>query len=231
MLKFMFTFDKGRMAAWLNRLAEEGLGAVRAYGPFVVCEPCSPGEYEYAVDVSSTGFRVPESYREHMRDFGIEVQSVWGPWVLLRKKTADGPLELYTDDASLAEEKEKMFRFFRKMCLWEFLCTAVLLISAAVHFHWAALFLAAFGGCAGTAMAVRAYRLYSEERVLEQKDAPHDDLYAARGLALALAGLLLLAAGALPLGPESLQGFLCGMGSTLSIVGCIQLFCERRSAR
>ena len=76
-------------------------------------EKCQPGEYLYQTDLTQGMFRVSDDYRQFMADAGVEIISLWGPWVFLRRRAEEGPFELYTDVESSIEQYEKIRRMFK----------------------------------------------------------------------------------------------------------------------
>ncbi|MCI9057851.1 MAG: DUF2812 domain-containing protein [Oscillospiraceae bacterium] len=125
MKRWKFTFDKDEEQAWLNDYARQGWAMVSFFAGLVTFVPCEPGEFIYQIDLlPGTGLRADgfEGYREFMEETGVEVVERWARWVYLRKRSADGPFEVYSDAASLAA----MYRRIRAMFLWvlalEFCC-------------------------------------------------------------------------------------------------------------
>ena len=51
-----------------------------------------------------------------------EIITLWGFWVILRKKAADGPFELYTDTDSQIEHYKKILIMLKIVTIFESLC-------------------------------------------------------------------------------------------------------------
>lgn len=111
MLKFRLFYDKDKMESWLNQMSEKGWALEHFYFGFCFFRPCEPGEYIYRLDMlrSIEG----QDYKSFMKEMDIETVQQWFRWVVLRKKSADGPFELYTDEASLIEKYTRIRNFFK----------------------------------------------------------------------------------------------------------------------
>lgn len=117
MTRWKFTFDKDKEQDWINAYAQQGWAMVDFFAGLVTFVPCEPGAYIYQIDLlPGTALRADdyEGYREFMEETGVEVVSRWARWVYLRKRSEDGPFEVYSDAASLAA----MYRRIRGMFLW-----------------------------------------------------------------------------------------------------------------
>jgi len=91
--KWFFVWDYDKMEAWLNGLAMEGW-VLDGVG---ICEfrfvRCEPGEYGIRAQLG----RCDENYTRLLKEDGVEEIGFVGPWGFYRKKTEDGPFELYSD--------------------------------------------------------------------------------------------------------------------------------------
>lgn len=99
---YKWFMDWEKEEAWLNRMAAQGL-CLTGVG---VCryefEECTPGEYGIRMELLENLPNHPESerYIRFMEETGAEHISNFMRWVYFRKKTADGPFELFSDAAS-----------------------------------------------------------------------------------------------------------------------------------
>lgn len=89
--------DFGKEERWLNEMAAKGLACVAWWFPFVyVFERAEPGAWTYRSGVFPRGDR--EQYLALMADAGIETVATWiNGTATFRKRTAEGPFELYSD--------------------------------------------------------------------------------------------------------------------------------------
>lgn len=114
MIKFKLTFDKDKESAWLNELASQGKAMTGFFAGFYRFEKTEPGKWIYQIDFSDHYFgRVSDKYRSFMDEMGIEIVGIWGFWVFLRKRAAEGSFELYTDVDSKITHYEKIRKLFR----------------------------------------------------------------------------------------------------------------------
>ena len=128
MVKFKALFDKDKETAWLNQMAAEGHALTGFFLGFYKFVKSEPGEYVYQVDFTTGFFYVPSDYREFMEEAGVEIVSAWGPWVFLRKKTVDGPFELYTDAESTYEHYSRIRSMLKAVIAVEFICIVMEII-------------------------------------------------------------------------------------------------------
>lgn len=130
MVKFRMYFDKDEETKWLNEMAEKGHAFTDFKWGFYKFGQCLPGEYVYQIDITDRFFDVDDDYEEFMKETGVELVCMWGFWVILRKKAADGPFELYTDVESSIEHYSKIKRMFKGAAILEIICLTVELLCA-----------------------------------------------------------------------------------------------------
>ena len=125
--KFRLLFDKDVEQDWLNELCRQGWAFKKFFAGVYTFESCQPGEYIYQVDLlPGGGFQAsdPDGYMEFMEETGVEVVSRWFRWIILRKRTEDGPFEIYTD----VDSQIQMYARIRNMFLFglgiELCCSA-----------------------------------------------------------------------------------------------------------
>lgn len=121
MVKFRLYYDKDKETKWLNEMAAQGKYMSSFVGGFYTFEEGEPGKYEYQIDFGTKFGSVSEDYREFMKDAGIEVVQVWGPWVILRKETSEEPFTLYSDVDSQIEQYKKILAMFKGVAIFELL--------------------------------------------------------------------------------------------------------------
>lgn len=136
MVRFKLTVNKDKETDYLNEMAEKGYSMTGFFAGFYSFEECRPGEYLYQVDISEGMFRVSNDYREFMQEMGVEIVCLWGMWVVLRKKAADGPFVLYTDVESSIEHYEKIRKMFKVVVCIEIICLIMELICVAGGTDW-----------------------------------------------------------------------------------------------
>lgn len=130
MVRFALYYDKDMETEYLNEMSGKGYALTGFFMGFYFFDECRPGEYVYQIDITEGLFRVSNDYREFMREMGVEIVSLWGPWVLLRKKAEDGPFELYTDVESNIEHYTRIKKTFKTCAVIESICILVEVIGA-----------------------------------------------------------------------------------------------------
>lgn len=119
MTRFKLMVDKDKETVWLNEMADKGFAMTGFCAGFYSFDPCEPGEYIYQVDITDGMFKVSEDYRQFMVEMGVEIVTLWGFWVILRKKAAEGPFVLYTDVETTIEHYKKIRKMFKAVTVVE----------------------------------------------------------------------------------------------------------------
>lgn len=119
MIRFRLYYDKDKETAWLNDMVSEGWAMKGFFCGFYKFEKCEKGEYVYQIDFGDKPYSVSDEYRELMEDLGVEIVALWGYWIILRKRAADGHFELYTDVESEMEHYKRIRRMFRVVTIIE----------------------------------------------------------------------------------------------------------------
>ena len=96
-----------------------------------------PRARKASISIGDTLYSVSDEYRELMGELGVEIIVLWGYWIILRKRAADGPFELYTDVDSELEHYRKIRRMFKGATIIELI----------------AFFIEIFGGLEGNGFA------------------------------------------------------------------------------
>lgn len=122
MIKFRLSYHKDDDIAWLNQLSKEGFAMTGFFAGFWHFDTCSPGEYEYQIDLSDRFFGVRSDYLELMQEMGIEYLGKFGFWIFLRRKQSDEPFMLYSDVESRLAHYQKIRRLFKVAVIIELLC-------------------------------------------------------------------------------------------------------------
>lgn len=131
MTKFRMYFNKDKETEWLNEMAERGYAMTGFFANFYTFDECAQGQYIYQIDFSTEFGHVHSAYREFMQETGVEIICIWGFWVFLRKRAAEGPFELYTDVESTIDHYNKIRRTFKAIIILELICLLLEIVSAA----------------------------------------------------------------------------------------------------
>lgn len=100
--------DYEREEAWLNLMAAEGWELKRYTWMRYRFERGVPGRYIYRLELlpDLAGSSKSRDYFAFLEDAGVEVVSRYGRWVYLRKASAEGPFEVFSDlDSKTAHER------------------------------------------------------------------------------------------------------------------------------
>ena len=118
--KAYWNFEKEER--WLNRLAAQGLALTDYSWCRYVFEETQPGEYIYRIELLDHHATHPESkrYIEFVESTGAECVTTYMRWVYFRKKAADGPFDLYSDNASRIAHYRRVRAFWLGLMVLEF---------------------------------------------------------------------------------------------------------------
>lgn len=99
---FKLFVDFEKEERWLNEMSAKGLQMSSYYFGQYVFEDGQPGEYTYRLELLESHPRSGEgmAYIRFMEDAGVECVDTFWRWAYFRKKTADGPFDLFTDAQS-----------------------------------------------------------------------------------------------------------------------------------
>lgn len=108
---------------WLNEMAAKGLCLVSVGFCKYTFEPCEPGEYGICMQLLEQYPTHPESeqYMEFLENTGAEHVGTFFRWVYFRRKSADGPFELFSDNTSRVKYLTQVIRFILLITAMNFL--------------------------------------------------------------------------------------------------------------
>lgn len=97
--KLFLLWDYDKEEAWLNKMAATGLAMTGVSGVRYSFKEGTPGEYTYRMQLLEKQPSHAESvqYLRFLEGLGVEQVASAGRWVYLRKKTQDGPFDLFSD--------------------------------------------------------------------------------------------------------------------------------------
>lgn len=100
--KLFWIWDYEKEQRWLNEMAAKGLSLISVKPMTYEFENTLPGEYHVCLQVLEHTLRHPESesYIHFLEETGVQHVGTCIRQVYFRKKTADGPFELFSDNAS-----------------------------------------------------------------------------------------------------------------------------------
>lgn len=220
MIKFRLYYDKDQETAFLNDMSRKGYAVTGFCMGFYSFDRCRPGEYVYQIDFTEGMFRVSNDYREFMRDMGVEIVVLWGPWVMLRKRVEDGPFVLYTDVESSIEHYTKIKKTFTFCVAVEVGClfAELFAIIKGAAIGWAFLFMVAAVLVALIRQIVRINNILAELKARSGGECQDERAAERKPSGFLTAGLLLNSVGLMVPKTGWASGFLKGVCLGLAIV-------------
>ncbi len=108
--KWFWAWDFDKEEAWLNEMAAKGLGLVSVGFARYEFEDCIPGEYSFRIELLEQfpDHPVSRKYIEFIEETGAEQVGSIMKWVYFRKKTADGPFDLFSDNQSRIKHLQRI---------------------------------------------------------------------------------------------------------------------------
>ncbi len=106
--------DYEKEEKWLNEMAAKGLAMTDYSWCRYVFEETPPGEYAYRLELLDNVAVHPESrkYIAFLEETGVEQVASYMRWVYFRKKTKDGPFNLYSDINSKLRHYQRVFQLW-----------------------------------------------------------------------------------------------------------------------
>ena len=115
--KWFWAWEFDTEEQWLNDMAAKGKTLVSARYITYEFEDTAPGEYSIRLEMLANAPGSPEGqqYIAFVEDTGAEYLGKVMKWVYFRKKTADGPFELYSDNATRTKHLDGIIRFLKPL--------------------------------------------------------------------------------------------------------------------
>lgn len=112
--KWFWAWNFDKVEKWLNEMASIGLCLSSASFLRYEFEDCLPGEYNFRLEMLEYLPDHPESrqYISFIEDTGAEHVTSFMRWVYFKKKTADGPFDLFSDSTSKIRHLNRLLRLF-----------------------------------------------------------------------------------------------------------------------
>lgn len=105
-----FFMDYEKEEAWLNQMAAQGWDFVKSWLWRYRFEKGKPGEYSYRIQLLPNWASSPKSkeYLSFVSESGAEVVETSASWAYFRKKTSNGPFDLFSDLDSTIEHQKRV---------------------------------------------------------------------------------------------------------------------------
>ena len=161
--KWVWVWDFDKEERWLNTMAQSGWVLDRVGFCRYEFVPCEPGEYTVRLEMRNHD----EAYLSFMAETGAEYVGRMMKWIYFRKKTEDGPFELFSDLESRISYLDKMCRLLRGVGLANLLIGLANSINPYATLGWvnllcATLLMYALGRIEGKKEALEKDRLLME---------------------------------------------------------------------
>lgn len=97
--KWFWVWEFDKEERWLNEMAAQGLALVSVGFCRYDFEECAPGAYQVRLELleNQPSHAESQKYIGFIEETGAEQVGRFMRWVYFRKKTADGPFDLYSD--------------------------------------------------------------------------------------------------------------------------------------
>lgn len=113
---------------WLNEQGQNGLMLIGYHSGEYEFENVSPAKYQYKIDLPAYTGRKKNEYLAFLEQTGISVVAEYGGRVYLRKNTADGPLDMYTEQKEVAKQMSKRLSFYFVTAISQFMLGVIMLV-------------------------------------------------------------------------------------------------------
>lgn len=113
---------------WLNEQGQNGQMLIGYHGGEYVFEDISPLKYQYKIDLPSYTGSKKKEYLDFLEQTGITVVAEYGGRVYLRKNTADGPLDMYSEKKEIEKQMSKRYSHFFGIAISQFVLGIIMLV-------------------------------------------------------------------------------------------------------
>lgn len=166
---WVWNFDKEEQ--WLNDMAAKGLALVAVTIGTYTFEEGAPGDYKVRLELLDNLPQHPESgqYIRFLEETGAEYLGSVGRWVYFRRKTADGPFELYSDNASRVRHLNRILALLGVITFVELGAAVANLAVNLKAGYDAVLWVGVLCLCVGLFLACGCWRIYRKKCKLQKQ--------------------------------------------------------------
>ena len=117
--KWFWAWEFDKEEKWLDEMSAQGKALVSARYATYEFEDCAPGEYAVCLEMlehdpaSAEG----QQYISFVEETGAEYVGHVMKWVYFRKKTADGPFELHSDNKTRMKHLKRIIALLRPLAV------------------------------------------------------------------------------------------------------------------
>ena len=161
--KWFWVWDFEKEESWLNGMAQNGWVLESVGFCSYHFTKCEPGEYSVRLEMHP----YDEAYVEFMRETGAEYAGRMLMWIYFRKKTADGPFDLFSDIDSRIGHLDKIGKVLATIGIVNLLIGIVNALNPTVNIGWINLL------CA-TLLMYALGRIHGKKEALEKERLLHE---------------------------------------------------------
>ncbi|MGI5920989.1 MAG: DUF2812 domain-containing protein [Syntrophomonadaceae bacterium] len=127
-------FDYEKEEAWLNQMSARGLALTDYSWCRYVFEEAPPNQYIYRIELleNMPSHKDSVAYIKFLEENGIECVASHLNWIFLRKKSADGPFDVYTDIDSKIKHFQRINTMWSSLVFLEFAAGYIYIYTALV---------------------------------------------------------------------------------------------------
>ena len=112
-VRYRFYFDYEKEEKWINEMAAQGWHLEKWFLNRFTFTKGEPGAFTYRNEfLGAMSKQEKQDYFELLKDSGITIIYELGGWVYMKKASAEGPFELYTDTHSKIDYYKRMLNIF-----------------------------------------------------------------------------------------------------------------------
>jgi hypothetical protein len=130
-------WDYEKEEKWLNKMSAMGFALTDYSWCRYVFTVAPKNEYTYRIELLKNKPTHPESiaYITFLEENGVECVASYFNWIYLRKKTADGPFDIYTDLDSKINHYKRIYSIWNALMWMELIIGVSNLIVGSVNFR------------------------------------------------------------------------------------------------
>jgi hypothetical protein len=115
-------WDYEKEEKWLNEMSAKGMALTDYSWCRYVFEETNHNQYTYRIELLKNMPAHPEStaYLRFLEENGVECVATYMRWAYLRKKTSEGPFEIYSDIDSNIKHYKRVYTFWNALMFVEF---------------------------------------------------------------------------------------------------------------
>lgn len=171
MKKIRFYFDYEKEEQWINEMCKEGWHLKKFKGCFFIFECGEPGAYVYRNEFINYFNKDKKQYFAFLKESGIEIVHVFANAAYYRKKSDDGPFELYSDNSSRLSYLNRMY-FTLQFLFWLNILSAISNMS--INDRHVNDFISGFNAGVAAVLLIPLFITFSKRNKLKKKQLLHE---------------------------------------------------------